>query len=92
MDDPVCIFTTLGPVPSDSDFDADINDMEWQVVMQAVLDGGIHTEDYNIPPLKDLKNAFVGFERGIDQPVVYNWLFNYFIEHGASYQYMLLLA
>ena len=32
-------------------------------MMQAVLDGGIHTEGYNIPPLRPLKNAFVGFER-----------------------------
>jgi len=53
-------------------------DQEWFEVYHAIMQEGIHTTDYDIPPLAPLRDAFVGFERDNDsgQPMAYERLYN----------------
>ena len=83
----VCIATTFGPVPMpDDNFEVSRSDNEWIAITQLIMDEGIEWTDndgnvHTIPPLAELRDAFVGFEREMYSSQLdvkpYTWLLNH---------------
>ena len=79
----VCIATTFGPVPMpDDNFEVSWSDSEWIAITQLIMDEGIHTEDYDLPPLAELRDAFVGFEREEDFDIEHVKSYVWFLHHS----------